>query len=63
MEADSQLVKKLKRQSLLSVEFCEAKLQEQKAEGFLFRGCTGFDWCDSGYRLQMERSSPDWAKI
>jgi len=27
------------------------------------RGCTGFDWCGSGYRLQVERPSPDWAKI
>ena len=27
-----------------------------------FWGCTGFDWYDSGYRLQVERSSPDWAK-
>jgi len=26
------------------------------------RGCTGFDWCGSGYRLQVERPSPDWAK-
>ena len=25
-------------------------------------GCTGFDWYDSGSRLQVERSSPDWAK-
>jgi len=22
------------------------------------RGCTGFDWYGSGYRLQVERSSP-----
>ena len=26
------------------------------------RGCPGFDWCGSGYRLQVERPSPDWAK-
>jgi len=26
------------------------------------RGCTGFDWYDSGYKLQVERPSPDWAK-
>ena len=25
-------------------------------------GCPGFDWYGSGCRLQVERSSPDWAK-
>jgi len=27
------------------------------------RGCPGFDWYGSGCRLQVERSSPFWAKI
>ena len=26
-------------------------------------GCPGFDWYDSGYKLQVERPSPDWAKL